>query len=199
MDFFSKPARATTLVIILALVPTSGGFAQAHKGKHQGNAKAKQPATAAHPAKAMTPPQTTKANPQTTSAHSTTMSHQPTKSSEELLAALHSTRTLLTQANHDPLGHKTRALQEVGNAIKLLSTQTKGSRTGQTSTTPTKSTSIGQTSPATSEADLTEAQKQLQSVESEMAGEGVNAHQITRARNSVQNAIRELNLALVDR
>jgi hypothetical protein len=189
--------RAATLMLFLTLVPGGDVVAQAHKGKHhatsqQTKAKPAQQAATPQPAKPMHPQP---AAPEAPAQHS--QSHQPPKSTEELVASLHSTKTHLAQVAHDDQGHKTKALQEVGNAIKLLSPRAgsaspvKGALTASSAEHPAAATSA--------EAHLGEAQRLLQAVESQMSGHGVTAHQYIQARNSVQNALRELNLAQVDR
>jgi hypothetical protein len=191
---------------------------QGHQGKRHsmsqpsGGGKAK-PAGEQH---AKTPQPTSKSSTQNTSAHPST-SHQPTKSREELIESLHSSRTYLTQANHDYQGHRAKALEEVGNAIKMLSPATSQAKATQAglasanhakaanppaSSTPTTSPTKASASPisqATSDEHLAEAKQLLQSVESQMANTGINSHQFMQARSSIQIAIRELNLALVDR
>ena len=52
---------------------------------------------------------------------------------------------------------------------------------------------------ATSDAYLREAHQSLLNVESQLNTNGINPHHFTQAKASVQAAIRELNLALIDR
>ncbi len=172
----------------LSLVPASSGFAQAQKAKLGGAAVRHKTAPAMArpitPAKPVTQPPHQKSG-----AHPVPNSHQPAKTDEELVASLHST---MAQLDHDERGHHARALSEVNIAINLLG-KTPGSAIPSTPPARRIKNSVA------TGIHLTEAQKMLQQVESQMSTNGIKAHQFIRARASIQTALRELNLALVDR
>lgn len=152
--------------------------------------------------------------------------NQARPSDAALVSSLQSTRTHLNQANHDYNGHRAQALRQVENAIRLLSAQAGHSRTGNATAGVARSSPAGGTtggsaaasrsgavagsgsqgnsgtgqgiSQATSDSHLREAQQALQTLESQMGTEGMNAHSFIQAKSAVQGAIRELNLALND-
>lgn len=148
-----------------------------------------------------------------------TNANTPSPSNTAPASTLHSTMTRLNQAEHDYNGHRARAIHEISTAIRHLGTQAGQSNTGNTgpahsgnangTNTATRTatgtgtgtaTGSGQKLPqAMSDAYLREAQQSLVSLESQMNTNGINSHSFTQAKSSVQNAIRELNLALIDR
>jgi hypothetical protein len=197
MNILSNPVRAAVLVCLLSLRPASSGFAQAHGAKHGGGAHKAQQAAAKPPAKAVTPPKTATVTHQ--KAEPDPPGHQqPAQSDEELVASLYSTKTHLAHAGQDNLGHRARALQEVDTAIKLLSPQDKPAGLAKTNLPRQSSTTTAASGPNPPISHLSEARQLLQTVESRMSGDGISSHQYMLARRSIQTAVRELNLALVD-
>jgi hypothetical protein len=207
MNATSSRVRAAALVTILALVPASAVVAQHHKGQHKGAAK-QQPRNMASAAAKVTQqkPVSTLKNP-TVATHQTNGNHR-NPPNEALVSTMHSTMTLLNQADHDYNGHRDRAMQEINAAIRHLDAQTgqsspvnaglaqSGNANGPNIAIRT-GTGTGPKMPqATSDAHLREAQQSLQGIDSRMNINGVNPHSFTQAKASVQNAIRELNLAL---
>jgi hypothetical protein len=246
MSITLSQVRAAAFATILAMVPASTVFAQAHKGHHAGmhraagqnTAKTAQQAKAANqPANPTTHPQASTTTSQKSTASPASGTHQnnpstnkPRPSNAALVSALHSARTQLAQTTHDYKGHRARAMQEVGAAIKFLANQggrsiaananangtTQASRSGtaagtnpatgnstrtaaSTSTRTGTGSATGQgMSQGASDAQLRQAQQALQSIESQMDSSGMNPHGFVQAKSSLQNAIRELNLALND-
>jgi hypothetical protein len=210
----ASQVRAAVLGTLLAMVPASTGFGQSHKGhqaaKHSSSGQ-NQAQTAAKPAKATPHPHASPMNNQP-------IANQPRPSNAALASSLQSTRMQLAQADYDDKGHRTRALQEINDAIRLLGSQAGPLNTGNGGLT--RSGSMAQsgngngtakaissrtvagsgtktaTAQEKSEAQLLAAHQALQSIESRMDISGMNAHGYVQAKSSVQNAIRELNLAL---
>jgi hypothetical protein len=216
---FSNQVRLAVFASALAILPASIGFAQAHKGHHSG-----QNAGQKKQAKAMPRPvQAAKATHQQSAAPANgqvgSIANSPRPTNTALVSSLQASRTQLAQASHDYNGHRARALQEVDTAIRLLSTQpgqsksagsglakgatttggsgavnTPGSKTG--SATSNASGTNPSTSQPASNAELEQAHQLLQAMESRMDTTGVNQHSYIQAKDSVQGAIREINLAL---
>jgi hypothetical protein len=234
MSITLSQVRAAAFATILAMVPASTVFAQAHKGHHAGmhRAAGQNTAKTAQQAKAAktTTSQKSTASPASGTHQNNPSTNKPRPSNAALVSALHSARTQLAQTTHDYKGHRARAMQEVGAAIKFLANQggrsiaananangtTQASRSGtaagtnpatgnstrtaaSTSTRTGTGSATGQgMSQGASDAQLRQAQQALQSIESQMDSSGMNPHGFVQAKSSLQNAIRELNLALND-
>jgi hypothetical protein len=187
MNTFLILARTLVCVLILALMTTSHAVAQAHKARpraatHKTSTSASQPTKP----KPMAATQSPKANP-TGSENPTATGHQPTPTREEILESLHSTRARLSQVEQEYRGRRDRAIREVESALKLLG-QPPGTAPSRVDKVETQS-----------DEPLVEAHRLLQSLESRMSSKGINDHQYKQAKDAIQNAVRELNLALVDR
>jgi hypothetical protein len=211
MSTTASQVRAAVFGTILAIVPASTGFDQSHKahaaGKHSssGQNPVQNVAKPAQPVKGTPHPQAPPMNNQP-------IANQPRPSNAALASSLQSTRMQLAQADHDDKGHRTRALQEINNAIRLLGSQASQgnavltrsgtmahSGSGNDETKAIRSRTVAKkaaTAQERSDTQLREAQQALQSVESQMDTSGTNAHSYVQAKSLVQNAIRELNLAL---
>ncbi len=201
MQITSSPGRATILAWFLALSSASAVEAQAQKGqhaaRHHGNTANSAQQAAAKAARQPHP--ATAANP-TATRNPTNGAHQ-NPSNESLVAALRSAMEPLNRAEHDDNGRRRRAAREIETAIRYLSITDGKASPGNTGLLK-KTGANAETGPknlrAAPDADLREAHQALQAVEAQMDINGINSHQFTRAKASVQNAIRELNLALVD-
>jgi hypothetical protein len=200
MPATSSQVRAATLAIILAMMPASSTFAQSHKGK-QGS---QQSSAGQHKA---APPQQAKVTPRrqpSPMGHPNGMvdnvnSTIKNPSNESLISDLQSTMTHLNQADRDYNGHKDQAIHELNTAITLLSTSTGRSNAGNPGLPRTGNGTGRRTPQSSSDAHLSDAQKSLVAIESQMNISGVHPYHFTRAKSSVQDAVRELNLALCDR
>jgi hypothetical protein len=196
MDTLPSFGRLALLGFVLILAPGSSSFAQTHKGKHGGH---HQPATVSKPAQPAPASKSPAAHPQQAATAQAGAHPQPTLTDAELMDSLHRSRAHLAQAGRDDRGRQTRALQEVNSAINLLSTPSRSTKTDPRSQQPGIVETSGPRPEFTSETHVSEAQRLLEAIEARMSGDGVNAHGYVQARASIQNAIRELNLALVDR
>jgi hypothetical protein len=130
-----------------------------------------------------------------------TMARQQNNS--HVIAALHTALNSLNQADHDYQGHRVRAIHHVGAAIHSLQP---GAGSGNPANAALalngngnlNAAGAGQNNrmpQATSDAHLRKALQSLSSVHNHLTGNGSTQHH-ARARNSVQMAMQELNLAL---
>jgi hypothetical protein len=210
MNTTSSLVRAAAIVTILALVPASAAVAQHHKGQHKGAAQQQSKNMVRVAAKVTQPqPASTLKNPNGAMLQASGNHQNPPNA--VLVSTMHSTLTHLNKADHDYNGHRSRAMHEINTAIRHLGLQNGQSNSGiaslaqsgnanGTNTAIRAGTGTGPKVPqATSDTHLREAQKSLQGIDSRMNINGVNPHSFTQAKASVQNAIRELNLALNDR
>jgi hypothetical protein len=126
---------------------------------------------------------------------------------EAQIAALHETRTLLENANHDYKGHRGAAVKLIGTAIHALhphssgSTQAKGNAAkGTTGSAKTGTTQHTSNKPAVTEAQaasdaqLRQAATQLAAIHSQLAAASGTGP--TTAAAAIQKAIQELQAAL---
>jgi hypothetical protein len=114
-----------------------------------------------------------------------------------VIATLQSAMGHLSQADHDYQGHRVKALNHVGTAIRHL--EPAAVRRNQPN--PAAALNTGQGAggknlmpQATSDTHLRKALQTLNNVQGHLSGGTTTNH--ARARTSVQNAIRELNVAL---
>lgn len=125
-----------------------------------------------------------------------------------VVTQLHSTLTMLAQADHDYNGHRVRAMHHIGTAIRSL--QPAAARSGQGNPAAAyvnnrngnanaagagNGTGKGKMPQAASDQHLRQSLQALGTVESHLTNFGSTQHHV-RARNSVQQAMSELNVAL---
>jgi hypothetical protein len=189
MNTTLRHVRAAAIAAIFAMVSASAVDAQHHKGKQGGGTRPNAAPAAKPQAKAMPHQQPSSMK----SEHHDTNGNHRNPSNESLVSSLHSTMAQLARTDHHYNGRRAQAVREINTAVKLLSPQA-----GPSNTALAQSGNIRRVPPATSDAYLREAQKSLLDLEAQMDISGINPHKFIQAKASVQNAIRELNLALND-
>jgi hypothetical protein len=117
-----------------------------------------------------------------------------------VLANLRATLALLARADHDYQGHRVRAMHHVGTAIRAL----EPAMARRTQPNPALATTRagngavagrGRMPQATSDGHLRNALQSLNAIDAHLATTG-GASRHVRARASVQNAMREIHVAL---
>jgi hypothetical protein len=118
-----------------------------------------------------------------------------------LIAELRSTMGLLTQADRDYQGHRAQAIHHVGNAIRSLEPasvrnfQVNPAAAFGNNANGNNAARKNLMPQAASDGHLQDARQRLNTIANQMANLGGSQHHV-RARQHVQRAIQELNVAL---